>query len=291
MRTIATWLGWLSLLMLIAGIVMKYASFEGANNLTQVGLFLLTFVYAPLFLKVKLSEEPRKDARISYLVFFCSAFLVLVSSQFRILHLQGAQELTYLSLLIFVAYMIYFSSRLEGRKLKLQKDRQLAAILFTDIVGYTRMMAADEDSTLQILETNRKVHKRWIRKFRGKYLKEMGDGSIAIFYTATEAVRCALEIQDEAKAMQRFEIRMGIHISEIVFTDEDAFGDGMNVASRIAGVAQGGEICISDNVYENIRNREQLRIRDLGMQELKNVGRPIHIYSIKTLTLEKTPDA
>jgi class 3 adenylate cyclase len=239
-------------------------------------------VYAPIFLTFKLREEPRKDARIAYAVFFTSAFILLLASQLRSLHLAGAQELTYLSLLIFVVYMIYFSRQLEGRQLKRFKDRQLAAILFADMVGYTRMMGQNEESTLQMLGQNRKISKKWIRRFRGTYLKEMGDGFIAIFYTATEAVQSALEIQREINTTQSFTVRMGIHIAEIVFTDTDAFGDGMNIASRISATARGGEICVSGAVYENIRNREPITIEPLGLTELKNVDHPVQVYRIRT---------
>ncbi len=112
--------------------------------------------------------------------------------------------------------------------MRIRKDRQLAAVLFTDIVGFTKMMGSDEDNTLQTLERNRKIQKKWIRKFRGKWLKEMGGGSLVIFYTATEAVLCGQKILEVIKD-EDFEVRIGIHVSEILFTDSDVFGDGVNV--------------------------------------------------------------
>ena len=137
----------------------------------------------------------------------------------------------------------------------IRKDRQLAAILFTDIVGYTSIMGKDENKALEFLEQNRHIQKKLIRKYRGKWLKEMGDGSIAIFYTASEAVLCAKEIQDEINAKTSIKLKMGIQISEVVFSDSDVFGDGVNVASRISECAGPGEICFSEAVYNNIRNR------------------------------------
>lgn len=110
----------------------------------------------------------------------------------------------------------------------------------------------------------------------------MGEGSLVIFYTATEAVAAALTIQDEIQDKGEFNVRMGIHISEIVFTDSDVFGDGVNVASRISDKASGGEIFISDPVFRNIRNREDLQIQPLGEMEFKNVSYPLKIHKIDT---------
>ena len=108
-------------------------------------------------------------------------------------------------------FFLFFLRQLEGRKLTIRKDRQLAAILFTDIVGYTSLMGEDENKALQNLEQNRHIQKKLIRKHRGKWLKEMGDGSIAIFYTASEAVLCAKEIQDEINAKTSIKLKMGSH--------------------------------------------------------------------------------
>jgi adenylate cyclase len=169
----------------------------------------------------------------------------------------------------------------EGRKLQLRKDRQLAAILFTDIVGFTAMMGAEEDKALKVIDKNRQIQKQVIRKHRGKWLKEMGDGSLVIFYTATDAVSAASEIQNNIQKKGEFKVRMGIHISEILFTDTDVFGDGVNVASRLSDKASGNEICVSDAVFQNIRNREDLVINPIGQISLKNVAYPLNIYKIK----------
>ena len=91
---------------------------------------------------------------------------------------------------------------------------------------------------------------------------------------------CGLEIQKEINQQENFQVRMGIHVAEIVFTDQDAFGDGMNVASRICSVANGGEICLSDGVYQNIRNREELAIENLGFVVLKNIDQPLLLHKI-----------
>jgi class 3 adenylate cyclase len=179
-------------------------------------------------------------------------------------------------------YLVFFARESEGRKLELRKDRQLAAILFTDIVGFTAMMGEDEDKALRVLDQNRNIQKKIIRKHRGKWLKEMGDGSLVIFYTATEAITAALDIQHNIQESGNFNVRMGVHISEIVFTDSDVFGDGVNVASRISDKASSNEICISETVFQNIRNREDLHIDLVGEMKLKNVSYKLIVYKIDT---------
>lgn len=195
------------------------------------------------------------------------------------LEFNDANILTYTSLAIFMTYVVFFSQPQEGRKLKIRKDRQLAAIVFTDIEGYTKLMGHDEDQGLLTLDQNRSIHKKWIARFRGQLLKELGDGNILIFYTVTEAVLCCLEIQKEVTQTVNTKLRMGIHISEIVFTDTDAFGDGMNIASRIAGKAKGRNNCFRKRIH-NIRNRENIRIESVGDIELKNVAQPLRLYKI-----------
>ena len=192
-----------------------------------------------------------------------------------------------LGTLIFAVYFVFFSASAEGRKLQLRRDRQLAAVLFTDIIGFTSQMGDDENNALSILAVNREIQKGIIRKHRGKWVKEMGDGSLVIFYTATEAVLAALEIQEKVQNANKFEIRMGIHLSEIVFTDSDVFGDGVNVASRISEKASAGEITISDSVYQNIRNRENLTITSLGEIEFKNVAYKLGIHKIVTSRMKE----
>ena len=115
----------------------------------------------------------------------------------------------------------------------------------------------------------------------------MGDGSIAIFYTASEGILCALEIQKEINAKKLFEVRMGIHVSEIVFTDSDVFGDGVNVASRISEIAGPGEIMFSEAVFNNVRNREELEVTPLGERGLKNVAYKLKLYKVTTLKKEE----
>lgn len=213
---------------------------------------------------------------------FASIALMLLSFVLKQLHLMGADEMGYTGIISFVVFAVYFNRQIEGRQLRLRKDRQLASILFTDIIGFTKMMGQDEYEGIQVLDENRKIQKRLIRKYRGRWIKEIGDGTLSIFYTASEAILCGLEIRDVVKEKNLYNIRMGIHVSEIVFTDSDIFGDGVNVASRVSDHANAGEICFTEPVFHNIKNRENIKIAPLGRHELKNVDYPLELYKIES---------
>src|SRR5215218_4378914 len=127
--------------------------------------------------------------------------------------------------------------------------RQLAAIMFTDIVGYTALMGKDEHSAFDILHKNRQLQKPLIKQFNGRWIKELGDGVLASFPTASEAVLCASEIQKQCNTANDFKLRIGIHQGEVVFEEEDIFGDAVNIASRIQALAPIGGIWVSQTVY------------------------------------------
>ena len=122
--------------------------------------------------------------------------------------------------------------------------RQLAAIMFTDIVGYTAMMGTDEEGALNILHKSREIQKAAIEKNNGKWLKEMGDGVLAQFSSAFDAVNSALEIQHNAHSALPAKIRIGIHLGDVTIENEDVFGDGVNIASRLQTIADPGGIYI-----------------------------------------------
>ena len=151
------------------------------------------------------------------------------------------------------------------------------------------MMGEDEYLGIQALEKNKSIQKRLIRKYRGKWIKEIGDGTLSVFYTATESVLCALEMQRETVQNETFELRMGIHVSEIIFTDKDIFGDGVNVASRVSEQAGGGEIYFTEPVYHNIKNREDFTIIAAGKYEFKNVDYLLDLYKIETSNSQNKP--
>src|SRR3954454_3502438 len=127
----------------------------------------------------------------------------------------------------------------------MSSSRQLAAIMFTDIVGYTALMGEDEQKAFDVLRKNRQLQKPVIEKFNGKWIKEIGDGVLASFHTVTDAVMCASEIQKACESIDDLKLRIGIHLGEVVFEDNDVFGDGVNIASRLQALAHVGGIWIS----------------------------------------------
>lgn len=274
-------LGSLSILLFITGTLFKYLHFPGANKSLGIGLTLFAIGFCPSFLFDKWSIEPSKESRRSYLVLFLAIELIVFSSLFTILRLPGSVNLGFLSIFIFTIYIVFFTRHSEGRQLKLNRSRQLACTLFTDIVGFTEMMGDSEEKALTILEQNRAVQKKFLRKYRGRMIKELGDGSLVVFYTAYEALQFALDVQEEIKKKYKYTTRIGMHIAEILFTDDDIFGDGVNVASRIASMAGPSEIFFSQGVYQNIKNKQLLAINEEGNRDLKGVDYSLNLYSIK----------
>lgn len=161
------------------------------------------------------------------------------------------------------------------------KGRYLAAILFSDISGYSEMMKANETITLDILGTNGQIHRQKIAAHQGRFLKEMGDGVLASFPSASEAVACARAIQREVQIDGRYSIRIGIHLGEVVQADGDVLGDGVNVAARIHAEAPPGGIIVSEVVYDNVRGLEGVNGTDLGARTLKGMSGSFRLYGIE----------
>jgi len=161
-----------------------------------------------------------------------------------------------------------------------ETTRQLAAIMFTDIVGYTALMGKDEAKAFQLLDKNRVIQKPLIEKHHGQLLKEIGDGMLACFNSALDAVECANQIQKSIQADQKFNIRIGIHLGDVTFQDNDVFGDGVNIASRLETLAPPGSIYISETVFQNIKNKPSIQAEYVKEETLKNVQHPIKIYRI-----------
>ena len=160
------------------------------------------------------------------------------------------------------------------------EDRRLAAIMFTDIVGYTALMGSDEDKAFKTLRKNRNIQRPIIKKYRGEWLKEMGDGILASFQTSSDAVRCAGEIQQAVKK-ENNALRIGIHEGEVVFEGGDVLGDGVNVASRLEEMADEGCINISGAVYKDIKNKAGITAEFIEEKTLKNVEDPVKVYRVK----------
>src|SRR5712691_7559289 len=158
--------------------------------------------------------------------------------------------------------------------------RQLAAIMFSDVVGYTVIMGRDEHAALRALDAHRELLRTLLPKFNGRMVGEIGDGTLTSFHSAIEAVNCAREVQASLQDQPELKVRIGIHLGDVVFSNNTVLGDGVNVASRIHALAPPGGICVSANVYDEIRNKPGTRLKDLGEQRLKNVSRPIRVYQI-----------
>jgi class 3 adenylate cyclase len=159
-----------------------------------------------------------------------------------------------------------------------RQERKLAAIMFSDIVGFTALMGEDEGATLRIIEANDRIHQKAFASSGGRLLKKLGDGMLASFDSASGAVACAREIQGAVDEDGRYQIRIGIHLGEIIESDGDVHGDGVNIASRIQGEIAPGQIGMSKVVYDNIKNKEGLSATLLGEHNLKNVATPVTLY-------------
>ena len=160
------------------------------------------------------------------------------------------------------------------------QTRQLAAIMFTDIVGYTTLMGNDEQKAFELLNKNRQLQKPIIEQYNGRWIKELGDGVMASFNTVSDAVFAAKKIQELCNKETLFQLRIGIHLGEVVFENGDVFGDGVNIASRIQAVALPGAIYISEAVYLNIANKKEIQTQFVKQEVLKNVKEPVRVYEV-----------
>ena len=156
----------------------------------------------------------------------------------------------------------------------MSQTRQLAVIMFTDIVGYTALMGKDEQRAFELLNKNRQIQKPIIQQFNGRWIKELGDGVMASFSTVLDAVSAAIKIQQECNASKSFQLRIGIHLGEVVFEDDDVFGDGVNIASRIQAIANPGGIFVSEAVHNNVINKKDIITEFYNTETLKNVKNP-----------------
>lgn len=168
-------------------------------------------------------------------------------------------------------------------------ERRLAAILAADVFGYSRMMSEDETGTLASLQAHRsQVVDPAITRHRGRIVKLMGDGLLAEFASVVEAVDCAAEIQREMAARngggankRPMIFRIGVHLGDVIVEGDDIYGDGVNIAARLEGIAEPGGICISRQAYDQVQKKLSLGYRSLGLQNLKNMPDPVEAFSIK----------
>jgi TolB-like protein/Flp pilus assembly protein TadD len=160
------------------------------------------------------------------------------------------------------------------------QSRQLAAIMFTDIVGYTALMGDDEDKAFEILNKNRMLQKPLIEQYGGRCIKELGDGILACFTTVSDAVNAAIKIQEACNVSKDFLLRIGIHHGEVVFEENDIFGDAVNIASRIQALAPIGGIWISESVHNNVSNKKEINTKFVRTETLKHVKDPVRVYEV-----------
>lgn len=168
-------------------------------------------------------------------------------------------------------------------------DRRLAAVLAADVAGYSRLMGVDEEGTLALLKTVRKtIVDPSISAHRGRIVKTTGDGMLVEFGSAVDAARCAADVQrgmiDQNADLpidKRVEFRIGIHVGDIIFDDNDIFGDGVNIAARLEGISDAGGVCISDDAYRQIRGKVEIVFDDIGPQTLKNIAEPMRAWRIR----------
>jgi adenylate cyclase len=170
------------------------------------------------------------------------------------------------------------------------ETRKLAAILVSDVVGYSRLTGADEDRTLARLRALRSdLIDPTISVHHGRIVKRTGDGSVIEFRSVVDAVNCAIEVQRamvernaEVAPARRIEFRIGIHLGDVVEeSDGDLMGDGVNIASRLEGICEPGGVCLSEDAYRQVKSRLELQVADLGRQNLKNIAEPVRAYLLR----------
>jgi adenylate cyclase len=168
-------------------------------------------------------------------------------------------------------------------------ERKLAAILAADIAGYSRLMGADEEGTLaRLKEIRRELGDPKIAEHRGRIVKTTGDGMLVEFQSVVDAVRCAVEWQQgmtarnsDVPADRRIDFRIGINVGDVIIDGEDIYGDGVNIAARLEGLADPGGVCVSERVYEDISGKIEIGFEDIGERALKNIKRPVRVYRMR----------
>jgi class 3 adenylate cyclase/tetratricopeptide (TPR) repeat protein len=164
----------------------------------------------------------------------------------------------------------------------MSETRKLAALMFTDIAGYTALMGADEQKARRVLAQSRGSVHQLVPQFHGALIEDVGDGTLCSFQSALEAVQCARAIQESLGNDPDLRLRIGIHVGDVIFSADEVIGDGVNVASRIHALAEPGGICVSEQVYDAVRNHPDIHATSLGERHLKNVNRPVKVYLLGT---------
>ena len=181
----------------------------------------------------------------------------------------------------------------------MSQTRRLAAILAADVAGYSRLMGADEEGTLERLKALRsELFDPKFAEHRGRIVKTTGDGLLVEFASVVDAVRCAVEVQQamserdtDVAADSRIELRIGINLGDVIVEGDDLYGDGVNIAARIEALADPGGVFVSNTVHDQVRDRLPFAFEDLGEQQVKNIARPVRVYRVRDAAGAKSPPA
>src|SRR5439155_1927226 len=170
-------------------------------------------------------------------------------------------------------------------------ERKLTAILSADVKGYSRLMGEDEVGTLRMLTAYREITEALIHQHRGRIVGTAGDSILAEFASAVDAVQCAVDIQQALKTRnadlpseRRMEFRIGLNVGDVIVEGPQIYGDGVNIAARLEALAEGGGICISGTVYDQVENKLTLGYEFLGEQTVKNIAKPVRVYRVQRET-------
>src|SRR6201998_477925 len=172
----------------------------------------------------------------------------------------------------------------------MSSTRRLAAILAADVAGYSRLMGADEEGTLERLKAlRRELVDPKIAEHHGRIVKTTGDGLLVEFPSVVDAVRCAVEVQHhtmperntDVTPNDRIELRIGINLGDVIVDGDDLYGDGVNIAARIEALADAGGVFVSNTVHDQVRDRLPFAFEDLGEQQVKNITRPVRVYRVR----------
>src|SRR5204862_6274683 len=165
--------------------------------------------------------------------------------------------------------------------------RRLAAILAGDVVGYSRLMEADESGTAGVLREHRAAADPLVAEHGGRIVKTAGDGVLIEFASVVSAVDCAVALQRLAVQRnsaipgdRRMKWRIGVHLGDVLVEGDDILGDGVNIAARLEGIAEPGGICLSEDAFRQVRGKVDAEFADIGAQALKNIARPVRVYSL-----------
>jgi len=178
----------------------------------------------------------------------------------------------------------------------MSQTRRLAAILAADVAGYSRLMGADEEGTLERLKAlRREILDPKIAEHHGRIVKTTGDGFLVEFASVVDAVRCAVEVQQAMPehntgiaARNRIELRIGINLGDVIVEGDDLYGDGVNIAARIEALADAGGVFVSNTVHDHVRDRLPFVFEDLGEQQVKNIARPVRVYRVRNAATAAT---